>query len=423
MWQAKVQGIEPETILRDGGSVGGGTVTLATGEVVPYDYLIVSLGAEPDSKGVPGVKDFAKPFATLDDAVWLDEQLQQLEQRGAGQVVVVGGGYAGVELSAVIAEQLRQKDGGNAGVNVELVTPGQGILERCPEGQREAAMQVLTTLGVKVVTGTKVTELSSPVSPAEAVAASPGPMEATWNATDASSSSSSSRESGPGDDASTSSSGTVSSSSSSVRNGSSSIDTSTPGKCRVHMEPMLPSGASSGSSQVVDADVVIWTAGSKPASKFLQVRRYFESVTRCSVVCSGKLASKFMVKAFKADAGEVLATVAVLGMWWQGGGGARAKGGGSGIQRRRWDGEVGSGTWWGGLWEGCLAIYKVQVVARGNFAVGLSGQRGVQMQWTRVCNISLRGRLASVTAASLGVNIRQVGIPAYQPGGKLAAWW
>ena len=270
--QAKVQGVQPETILRDGGSVGGGTVTLASGEVVPYDWLIVSLGAEPDPKGVPGVKEFAKPFSTLDDAVWLDEQLQQLEQRGAGQVVVVGGGYAGVELSAVIAERLRQKDGANVGVNVELVTPGPAILDGSPEGQREAAMQVLTTLGVKVVTGTKVMELSAPVSPAEAVAASPGPLEATWNSTEATSSSSGV---GPSNGAS-SSAGTVSSSSS---GGSSSSDASTPGKCRVHMEPMISYGASS-SSQILDADVVIWTAGSRPASKFLQVRIVLNRVKR-----------------------------------------------------------------------------------------------------------------------------------------------
>ena len=53
---------------QDGGSTGGGTVVLADGDSVPYDWLVVSLGAETSTFGVPGVKENAMPFATFQDA-------------------------------------------------------------------------------------------------------------------------------------------------------------------------------------------------------------------------------------------------------------------------------------------------------------------------------------------------------------------
>ena len=41
---------------------------LADGGSVPYDWLVVSLGAETATFGVPGVKENAIPFSTYQDA-------------------------------------------------------------------------------------------------------------------------------------------------------------------------------------------------------------------------------------------------------------------------------------------------------------------------------------------------------------------
>lgn len=43
-------------------------MVLADGGSVPYDWLVVSLGAETATFGVPGVKENALPFATFQDA-------------------------------------------------------------------------------------------------------------------------------------------------------------------------------------------------------------------------------------------------------------------------------------------------------------------------------------------------------------------
>jgi NADH:ubiquinone reductase (non-electrogenic) len=64
------------------------------------------------------------------------------------EVVVVGAGYSGVELAAVVAERLSGRN-----VRVRVVTPGAGVLEGAAEGQRQASQEVLSSLGVQVLTG------------------------------------------------------------------------------------------------------------------------------------------------------------------------------------------------------------------------------------------------------------------------------
>lgn len=139
--QDKVLEVQPEQTLQDGGSASGGTVRLASGAELDYDWLVVSLGAAADPRGVPGVRDYARPFVTLEDAEYVAQRLAEFEARAAiGQpqasVVIVGAGYAGVELSAVVGERVRGK------ARVTVVTPGDEILETAPAGQREAAAQV-----------------------------------------------------------------------------------------------------------------------------------------------------------------------------------------------------------------------------------------------------------------------------------------
>ncbi|WIA13328.1 hypothetical protein OEZ85_006911 [Tetradesmus obliquus] len=152
--QDKVLEVQPEQLLADGGSATGGSITLASGGSIQYDWLVVSLGAAADPRGVPGVREHARPFVSLEDAEFVAQQLAAYEARAAlGQppatVAVVGAGYAGVELAAVVGERLRGK------ARVVLLTPGAEILEAAPAGQREAAVQALQSLGVDIMTGWK----------------------------------------------------------------------------------------------------------------------------------------------------------------------------------------------------------------------------------------------------------------------------
>ncbi|KAG1677080.1 hypothetical protein FOA52_001250 [Chlamydomonas sp. UWO 241] len=174
--QAQVVGVDESEEGSSTGHAGttGGVVQLEGGASVEYDWLVVGLGSTADARGVPGVKELALSFNVYDDAVVVKAALEQIEAAGdpSQAVMIVGAGYAGVELATVVAERL----GGAA--RVQLVTPADNILDGCPPGQRDAALRVLAQLGVEVLPRTRVLEVSrapdqsSPVSTAVSVSLS-----------------------------------------------------------------------------------------------------------------------------------------------------------------------------------------------------------------------------------------------------------
>jgi NADH:ubiquinone reductase (non-electrogenic) len=249
--QDKVSEVSPESTLQDGGSASGGTVRLASGAQVEYDWLVVSLGAAADPRGVPGVREYARPFITVEDAEFVAQRLAEFEARAAlGQpaatVVVVGAGYAGVELSAVVAERVRGK------ARVLLVTPSAEILDTAPAGQREAATQALRSLGVSIMTGNRVTAVQQaavyrtvdPQDPVSTAAAASGAGLPNNNQT------------------------ITGSNGSGVGSYSNIQGASTEPSLVVQLEPM--SAYSSSPDTQIEADLVLWTAGSRAASQPLQ---------------------------------------------------------------------------------------------------------------------------------------------------------
>ncbi|KAL3528254.1 hypothetical protein ACH5RR_012910 [Cinchona calisaya] len=133
-------------------SRSGGTVHLESGLLIEYDWLVLALGAEAKLDIVPGAAEYALPFSTLDDACKVDEKLRALERQNFGKnsqirVAVVGCGYSGVELAATIAERLQDK-----GI-VEAINVDKTVLPNAPTGNREAALKVLSSRKVKLLLG------------------------------------------------------------------------------------------------------------------------------------------------------------------------------------------------------------------------------------------------------------------------------
>lgn len=132
--------------------LAGRTVTTAAGERVDFDELVVATGADavvpewalrPDGTAYDNVG----PVKTLDDgAAWLD----RFEGAGEGaRVVVVGGGYIGVEVAETALRR---------GFAVTLLTRGRGMsmLEDEMSARVTAAIR---EAGAEVVTGAEVTGL------------------------------------------------------------------------------------------------------------------------------------------------------------------------------------------------------------------------------------------------------------------------
>lgn len=104
-----------------------------------YDKLAIALGSKTPTDTVRGVKENALTFKTLQDAYKLKDKLRILEKsvQDKIRVVIVGGGYSGVELAVKIADRL-----GNRG-KIRIIEKGDKILKKSSEFNQKSAKKAL----------------------------------------------------------------------------------------------------------------------------------------------------------------------------------------------------------------------------------------------------------------------------------------
>ena len=140
------------------GSVGGGSVSLASGKVLPYDWLVLSLGATARLELVPGAREHAIPFLTLEDVTRVQTALSNAQAAAGGRdvtVAVVGAALAGVELAAAVASVV-----GKQGGRVVLLAGGPTVMAENTDTQRSAAEAALARAGVEVVPSRRVASIT-----------------------------------------------------------------------------------------------------------------------------------------------------------------------------------------------------------------------------------------------------------------------
>ena len=89
--------------------VANRTLTLSDGDRITGTHLVIAAGARPEYFGVPGAAEHAFPLYSVADAERLRQHLQSTihtgsESAGALDVVVVGGGPTGVEITGALTE-------------------------------------------------------------------------------------------------------------------------------------------------------------------------------------------------------------------------------------------------------------------------------------------------------------------------------
>jgi NADH dehydrogenase len=146
-----------------------------SGAAIPYNYLVLALGAVVNFFHTPGADQYALPLYTMDDAIRLKEHILKIFEAvdknpallddGALNFCVVGGGATGVELAGALVELLRAElieDYPNLPVDkaqVLLYEHSPHLLATFAPKLESYAQKALEERGVKVHTGTGVSKI------------------------------------------------------------------------------------------------------------------------------------------------------------------------------------------------------------------------------------------------------------------------
>lgn len=142
-------------------------VVSVAGEKIGYDYLVVATGAKNRPVNTPGVEQHTLTFRSLQDALVLKSRLAQIVQSqklqldpfAPTQIVVVGGGPSGVELSSKVKDYLTHR--GLQNVRITLVERGVTILVPFKKRLRRLAKKSLSRRQIEVMTETSVVEVTA----------------------------------------------------------------------------------------------------------------------------------------------------------------------------------------------------------------------------------------------------------------------
>lgn len=132
-------------------------VTLASETSLDYDYLVVSLGSKTRMVPIPGLKEHALAFRTLEDAHRVRQRLDQMRDAGRSNlsVAIIGAGPSGVELACKIGDLL-----GNRG-QIYLIERGRELLTPFTPSARRVAYRALNKRNVELLFDSSASDIQA----------------------------------------------------------------------------------------------------------------------------------------------------------------------------------------------------------------------------------------------------------------------
>jgi NADH dehydrogenase len=138
-------------------------VTLASGEIVRYDYCVIGLGVVTSYFGIKGLEEYSYSVKTSKEFDAFRKHLHQelIDEKALDKnYVVVGAGPTGVELAAALKGYLKQVAKHHRlrakRVNMELIEASPRVLPTLSQTASRHTLKHLRKLGVHVRTNTAV---------------------------------------------------------------------------------------------------------------------------------------------------------------------------------------------------------------------------------------------------------------------------
>jgi NADH dehydrogenase len=135
----------------------------STDGIIPFDYLIFSLGAETNFFNIPNMEKHALTLKSFKDAIQIRDAIWNLAMEGNEKIKIVigGGGSSGVELAGELREWSEElKDSfRNTELGVKIIEASQTILPGFHSKIIYLAKQRLLNLGAEIINGKIIKEV------------------------------------------------------------------------------------------------------------------------------------------------------------------------------------------------------------------------------------------------------------------------
>jgi len=130
-----------------------------------YERLVIATGSRLFRPDIPGFAERAFSVDQLDEAIRLDAHLESLAGRPSSKarntIVVVGGGFTGIEAATEMPTRLRKVLGQGTEIRVVIVEHSPGIAPDMGTAARPLIEKALREVGVETRLGIGVTELGA----------------------------------------------------------------------------------------------------------------------------------------------------------------------------------------------------------------------------------------------------------------------
>jgi len=131
---------------------------------ISFEYLVIALGAETNYFDIQGLKKYALPLKTFNDAITIRNAIETATiQKDRVKIIIGGGGPTGVELAGEIKSWGRELTGElhkKCAIDITIVDDGPMILSMFHQKIAMKAKKRLEKFGVKIMTGKRITEIT-----------------------------------------------------------------------------------------------------------------------------------------------------------------------------------------------------------------------------------------------------------------------